>query len=144
MKDGSLATAVSTLRPPPPAANPRPDSLPFEEYHERILSNTSTKIAKKWIEPANHHFVGRTHEDSARLVADLYGLGSNSVKVIGVQLGDNDTEIATGMIGTLPADPAARVKIFAWYRSLKRTIEQINMPPQTDVGQKYITIEFKE
>lgn len=145
MKDGTLYQEVSKIRPPTtPVANVKPPYSELKAYHERILAAPTTKVAKKWILPENHKFVGRTHEESVQLVNQVYGFGCSSVSVLGVVDGGNNTELATGMVATLPTDKDARKKIFAWYHSLDRTAEQIDLPPQDEMGQPYLSIEFKE
>ena len=55
---------------------------------------------------------------------------------------------AAGLVVTLPEpkdeNKDARAKIFAYYRTIENTIEPIDMDPQTEKGQKYLSIEFRD
>jgi hypothetical protein len=46
-------------------------------------------------------------------------------------------------VATLPTDQAARTKIFAWYDRLPKMIEGDDQPHQREIGQKHISVEFR-
>jgi type II secretory pathway pseudopilin PulG len=142
IKDGSLAQAVATANPQP--TKPRkPPYWAIQERHERLNADPLTKIGKKWINTPDNHFYARTRDESVKLMTDLYGFGVTSAKVFNTSPSESGKgEQAGGILAVLPTEPDARKKIFAWYEALGKTIEPDDLPSQTDMGQKYLSIEF--
>ena len=122
-----------------------PPGYEFNERHERLLANEAPRVGRKFILDPKAKFQSQTPEKSKAIVTTMYDMGCKSVMVIGVHQDDytKDT-LATGLVATLPEDKDARTKIFAFYHTLEHTIEPMDMDRQTDVGQKYIAIEFKD
>jgi hypothetical protein len=126
------------------SAQTKPPYWAIEERHANMLATPNVKVAKKFILGPTSRFNGHDHAQSVKLVNDLYALGCGSVVVISPVMAVDNTEVAGSIVATLPTDKAARTKVFAYYKSLDKTVEPFDLPRQTDMGQKWISIEFKE
>jgi hypothetical protein len=82
------------------------------------------KEARAWLrQPEN-----RNEPESRRLVEGAYGNGAKEVMVVGLDDADNGIQFVI----VLPADAAARQKLFDWHREVDPTVK--------DVGQKYLLL----
>ena len=154
MKSGAIAGGVrggggAVAAPPQIENDTRPPSYEFDMRHNAMLAGAGPKVGKKFVLNPKAKFQGNTPEQTRKLIEDLYKMGCGSIMVIGVgtDIYTNDPT-ATGLVATLPEpkpeNKDARAKIFAFYRTLENTIEPMDMEPQTDKGQKHISIEFRD
>ena len=141
-KDGSLLAATADLTPRKTARDQLPEYAYIQQRHEQMLQNPSTVVAKRWMQHPKCTLVGRNHEETLAVINELYALKPTSVMILDSWSGDDGTATGVGMLATLPTDKEQRKQIFAWYKSLKKTIEPDDLPAQREMGQKYLSIEF--
>jgi hypothetical protein len=156
MKDGTLvgggspkvgvgAAVAGVGSDDPNAPPPVPPGYQFNERIQQLLDQSQTKVGKKFLLNPKAKFIGKTHEQSEKLITDLYGMKCPSVQVLcappDMYTGD---ELASGVVVVLPEDKADRTKVFAYYHTIEGTIEPIDMEPQTDKGQKWLAIELRD
>jgi hypothetical protein len=156
MKDGTLVgggsprvgvgTAVAGVGGDDPNAPPAvPPGYAFNERIQALLAQSQTKVGKKFLLNPKAKFQGKTREQTEKLINDLYAMKCPSVQVImappDMYTGD---ELAAGVVVVLPEDKAERSKVFAYYQTVEGTIEPLDMEPQTDKGQKWMSIELRD
>jgi hypothetical protein len=155
MKDGTLVgggspkvgvgTAVAGVGGDPDAPPAVPPGYAFNERIQGLLNQSQLKVGKKFLMNPKAKFLGKTREQTEKLINDLYGMKCPSVQVLmappDMYTGD---EQASGVVVVLPEDKAERTKVFAYYHTIEGTIEPIDMEPQTDKGQKWLAIELRD
>jgi hypothetical protein len=108
------------------------------------MLKTNGPEAKAWLESTTKgHLSGHDNAQSIAVVNQLYALGATDVRA--AYLPNDDTLgglVTAGIVATLPTDPAARKKVFAWYDGLPKMIEGDDQPHQREIGQKHISVEF--
>jgi hypothetical protein len=99
--------------------------------------------AREWVKSSKDaHLQGHSHDASVKIIEDCYANGVTDVKLIGKPVVDvSNMPMTAGIIGTLPAEPEKRKKIFDWSATVGKTIPSAN---SYDQGQKHITLEFTE
>ena len=103
-------------------------------------------LANPWLaSAANTHLLSHDHAQSVKIIDDLEAMGATDIHTTDQAYDDhNGGMFCMGLVGTLSTDPAKRGKFFAWYDSLPKTIEDGRYVHQSELGQKYFTVEFKE
>jgi hypothetical protein len=147
MKDGSLAEA---LHDPTRESIEATIARNKEVYHLNVRGQTlpgqKGPEAKAWIDGGPKNYLqGHDHDQSVKIIHDAYDLGITDVHLTSPAIeGPNSAFFIDGIVGTLPKDPAKRKKVFTWYEGLDKTIEHRDYVHQTERGQDYIFVEFRE
>ena len=117
----------------PPIFAPLPSSTADAE---RLLTQSNQGEALAWLtDPTANRGVAQWGKDEAiGLVNHFYSAGAVKVVVVDTELVE-ETEVASQFIIVLPADPAARDKIFKIDAAFEA---EYSTPPTADVGQKYL------
>jgi hypothetical protein len=145
-RDGSLLAANVDPEREKSLANLEDQRRKFhaEQRAASYLANADADTEpKQWITSVkNAHLQGHTHEDSVKIIEACYANGLTNLRFTHKP----NTDLAglprvAGLIGTLPADPAARKKAFDWAATVPKTLPS---PTSSDNGQKHITLEFEE
>jgi hypothetical protein len=102
------------------------------------LSEPDKAEALKWLQGDSHILFEGDKETAARLVRDLYSAGAKEVWVIGITALD-DSEVAAAFVAVLPADAAARKRVFAVESDFQKGADG---EPSRDIGQKYLHFSF--
>jgi len=125
----------SNAGPPPPS----PSKLRAEfDNHASTLLATGNFDARDWLKQnATAVIHGLNHDQSVEMVNTLYTMNAKDVRSVN-HAAQGFT--ANGIVVTLPTNADAREKIFDWYDGLENTLDD----SQSDVGQKYLSIELSE
>jgi hypothetical protein len=116
----------------------------FQE-HGAELMKAKNPLAKEWLaSDPKTHFFRHDHAASVKFVEQLEAFGATEIRCDYAPSNNFDGEPFTqGVIARLPKDPASRKRIFAWYDSLDYVMEGYDQPHPEELGQTYISIEFK-
>lgn len=107
---------------------------------EEALKDGKHEEARAWCKkPAAMGFEVGT-DQMLEIAEGLYGAGATDVQVVGIDTLQG-REISAAMVATLPEDPAARKKLFAWAAGPGAEVLLQETPP-TDVGQRYLYLVF--
>jgi hypothetical protein len=146
---GGLAGGAPVGGPVVAPSSQRPPGFEFDQRHNALLASANPVVGKKFLLNPKAIFQANNRQQSEKVVNDLYKMGCTSIVVLGVRadMYTNDP-VAAGLVATLPEDKPenkdARAKIFAYYRTIENTIEPMDMEPQTEKGQKYLAVEFRD
>ncbi len=106
---------------------------------EEILEAPNTTEAREWLKQNPNSIFSIAGEDGnvmlAPTVARLYQAGAKRIAIQHTESG-----FLVAMVAVLPAEPAARQKLFALDQELSPLREQT---PVQDSGQKYLYYEFR-
>ncbi len=91
-----------------------------------------------------NHFQGYDHDKSLGMVEALYKMGATNIHSTDPPLDQGANQMVIGMVATLPADPAARKKIFKWYQQQDKVLNHPDFAYQSEHNQNYMTLEFSE
>jgi ribosomal protein L40E len=100
---------------------------------DRMIRHGDNAEVMQWLQnnPA-HALAGLTPESAPKFILDLYDLGAVNITAIG-------SPTANLLAVELPADRDKRQKLIDWD---SRWESDKNVPPTTDVGQKYLLIRL--
>ncbi len=105
---------------------------------EEWLAEPDNAEAREWLQSDSHILFEGDKETAGKLVSDLYSAGATQVWIIGIaELGDS--EVAAAFVAVLPADTAARKRVFAVESDFQKLIDG---EPSRDLGQKYLHFSF--
>jgi hypothetical protein len=109
------------------------------------MINTKGPDAKTWLASApKNHFPSHDNAQSIAIVEQLAALGATEINTAYLPSEDNrGGMLVEGLVAKLPATPAARKQVFAWYDSLAKVVEAEDQPHQREMGQTHISVEFK-
>lgn len=145
MKDGTLLDGVPRNNVPTTAHIDLNHQGRLQNRCEQLYQTDGNQPAKEWL-AANPkaEIRGWGHDKSIKMIDELEAMGATKVMALQAVEIANGVIQAFGVVATLPEDKARRAKIFKWYHSLERVIEDREMPEVREVGQKYISVEIRE
>lgn len=105
-----------------------------DKHGDELMAGDKKAEAREWLKSDNHILFKANRKKLAQFVEDFYGAGATQVLM--VDLEDHEgKQFAEAMLVVLPADTAARAKLF---QVNDRASEAYEEDPIVDKGQKYL------
>ena len=127
------------VRPMTPADERRA----MDEAAAETLKEENAIEARVWLKKGERVVFNLGKEKTASTVEELYRIGATKVTAVGFV--DDSDMMATVLVIELPANPAARKKLFDWADRTEKKLANdggYDHERTKDVGQKYLEINF--
>ena len=119
-------------------ASENTDARDMQGQYAEWAGASDAEEARQWVAKPAARFWNESDLNIRDLVEQLYGMGAARVTVIGIAR-EQDVELAAALLVELPADPAAREKLFEHEEKMAELMGEF---PVRDTGQQYLHYAF--